>query len=62
MKRSYRGVILLSFVLLMNIVFTQQAVNAFFYQQYGTVIVFALLNIALFPAAYWIYRVEREVT
>ncbi|MWC29893.1 hypothetical protein [Paenibacillus sp. MMS18-CY102] len=61
MKRSYRGVIYLSFVLLANIVFTQQVVNAFFYEQYEKVLLFAGLNVILFPLAIWIYRRERNV-
>ncbi|MBO9610472.1 MAG: hypothetical protein J7639_31220 [Paenibacillaceae bacterium] len=61
MKRSYRGVILLSVVLFLNIVCTQQAVNAFFYDKFGTVVVFAALNLALFPIAVLIYRRERDV-
>ncbi|RIX60136.1 hypothetical protein D3P08_00680 [Paenibacillus nanensis] len=61
MKRSYRGVIYMSFVLLLHIVFTQQVVNAFFYEQYGKVLVFAGLNVLMFPVALWIYRRERNV-
>ncbi|WP_284641052.1 hypothetical protein [Paenibacillus silviterrae] len=60
MKRSYRGVILLCIVLLLNIVFTQQAVNAYFYEKYVTVLVFAALNVLTFPLALWIYRRERD--
>lgn len=58
MKRSYRGVILLSFVLLLNIIFTQYTVNHYFYQNYGLVILFAALNVLVFPLAYFIYRKE----
>lgn len=61
MKRSYRGVILLSLVLFLNIACTQQTVNAFFYDKNETVIVFAALNLILFPIAVWIYRRERDV-
>ncbi|MBB3111173.1 hypothetical protein FHS18_003241 [Paenibacillus phyllosphaerae] len=61
MKRSYYGVIFLSLVLLACIVFTQQVVNAFFYEQYVKVLVFAVLNILMFPLAFWIYRKERNV-
>ncbi|TMV50339.1 hypothetical protein FE783_12370 [Paenibacillus mesophilus] len=61
MKRSYRGVILLSIVLFLNIVCTQQTVNAFFYDKHATVVLFAVLNLALFPVAVWIYRRERDV-
>ncbi|GIP24445.1 MULTISPECIES: hypothetical protein [Paenibacillus] len=61
MKRSYRGVILLCFVLLLNIICTQQVVNAFFYEKYERVLWFAAANIILFPIALWIYRRERDV-
>lgn len=61
MKRSYRGVILLSIVLFLNIACTQQTVNAFFYEKYASVILFASLNVVLFPVAIWIYRRERDV-
>jgi hypothetical protein len=61
MKRSYRGVILLGIVLFLNLVCTQQTVNAFFYDKNETVILFAALNLALFPIAIWIYRRERDV-
>ncbi|MBB3110961.1 hypothetical protein FHS18_003029 [Paenibacillus phyllosphaerae] len=50
MKRSYRGVIHLSLVLLLGIVFTRQFVNAFFYERYARTIVFASLNLLLVPA------------
>lgn len=61
MKRSYVGVILLCIVLFLNIVCTQKAVNAYYFEHYRTVIVYAVLNILLFPAAIWIYRRERDV-
>ncbi|MNH72507.1 hypothetical protein D3C87_454440 [compost metagenome] len=61
MKRSYRGVILLCFVLLLNIICTQQAVNSYFYDRYERVVIFAVLNIVLFPIALWIYFRERDV-
>ena len=50
----------MSLILLLNIVFTQQVVNAYFYEQYAKVLVFAGLNVALFPIAVWIYRRERS--
>lgn len=61
MKRSYLGVILLCFVLLLNIICTQQVVNAFFYDKFERVVIFAVINILLFPVALWIYRRERDV-
>ncbi|UQZ80986.1 hypothetical protein SK3146_00142 [Paenibacillus konkukensis] len=58
MKRSYVGVLLLCVVLFLNIICTQKAVNAYFFEQYRTVIVYAICNILLFPFAIWIYRRE----
>ncbi|KQO17282.1 hypothetical protein [Paenibacillus sp. Leaf72] len=58
MKRSYRGVILLSVVLFLNIVCTQNVVNHYFHEKYELVLVFALLNVLLFPLALWIYKKE----
>lgn len=58
MKRSYRGVILLSIVLLLNIIFTQYTINHYYYQNYRLVILFAALNVVLFPVALFIYKKE----
>lgn len=60
MRRSYRGVILLSGVLLLNICFTQYTVNHYFYQNYRLVVVFAALNLLMFPIAYYIYKKETK--
>jgi hypothetical protein len=60
MKRSYAGVILLCLVLLVNIVFTQQVVNNYFYERYAQVILFASLNVLVFPVAFLIYKKERD--
>lgn len=58
MKRSWRGVILLSCVLFANIVCTQLTVNNFYYERYTNVVIFAALNMILFPVALWIYKKE----
>ncbi|WP_025848185.1 hypothetical protein [Paenibacillus ehimensis] len=58
MKRSYRGVILLSIVLLLNIIFTQYTINHYYYENYKLVILFAALNVILFPVALFIYKKE----
>lgn len=60
MKRSWRGVILLSLVLLLNIWFTQKVVHMFFYEKNELVLLYCGLNIILFPIAYLIYRFERN--
>lgn len=61
MKRSYRGVILLSFVLFLNIVCTQYTINHYYYEKYELSILFAVFNIILFPIALYIYRKEVKV-
>jgi hypothetical protein len=58
MKRSWLGVILLVLILLANLVFTQLTVNNFYFERYVNVIVFATLNLLLFPVAVWIYKKE----
>ncbi|MCP1308807.1 hypothetical protein [Paenibacillus tyrfis] len=58
MKRSYRGVILLSVVLLLNIIFTQYTINHYYFENYKLVILFAALNVILFPIALFIYKKE----
>ncbi|WP_054028395.1 hypothetical protein [Bacillus sp. FJAT-28004] len=61
MKRSYLGVILLCVVLFLNILCTQKAVNAYYFEHYRSVIIYAVCNILLFPAAILIYRKERNI-
>lgn len=56
MKRSYRAVVGLSIVLLLNIICTQYAVNTYYYEKYEQTILFAVLNILLFPVAVLIYK------
>lgn len=61
MKRSWRGVILLSIVLFLNIYFTQKAVHQFFFENYSATVVYSALNVLLFPVALIIYKKEKEV-
>jgi hypothetical protein len=61
MKRSYRGVMLLSLVLFLNIVLTQYTVNFYFYEKYGWTVICAVLNVILFPIAVYIYKKEVKV-
>lgn len=58
MKRSYRGVMLLSLVLFLNIIVTQYTVNFYYYEKYVWTILFAVLNVLLFPFAVYIYKKE----
>lgn len=51
---------MLSVIVFLNIVCTQMTVNAFFYENYRMVLVYAALNVLLFPVAVWIYRKERD--
>ncbi|WP_139488562.1 hypothetical protein [Brevibacillus dissolubilis] len=60
MKRSYVGVLLLCLVVLMNIIFTQYAVNFFYAQKYINVILLSLGNVGLFPIAWLIYKKEKN--
>jgi hypothetical protein len=61
MKRSYRGVILLSLVLFSNIVCTQYTVNYYFYEKYALTVLFAVFNLILFPVAIYIYKKEVRI-
>ncbi|MEX1029498.1 MAG: hypothetical protein WDZ91_05565 [Paenibacillaceae bacterium] len=61
MKRSYRGVMLLSLILFLNIICTQYTVNFYFYEKYTLTIIFAAINVILFPCAVYIYRREVKV-
>jgi hypothetical protein len=61
MKRSYVGVILLCIILFLCIVFTQKAVNAYYFDHYRSVIIYSVLNMLLFPTSIMIYRRERDV-
>ncbi|WP_026581240.1 hypothetical protein [Bacillus sp. J33] len=56
MKRSYIGVIILSAILMMNIVFTQYMVHQYYYENYVNVLIFGGLNIVLFPLAVFAYK------
>lgn len=56
MKRSYVPVALLLAVLMLNIIFTQYMVHQYFYENYTNTITAAVLNVVLFPAAFFIYK------
>ncbi|MCC3358517.1 hypothetical protein LKW28_16460 [Bacillus sp. REN16] len=56
MKRSYQGVLILSALLLLNIIFTQKMVHQFFYENYVNTLIFCGLNIVLFPVAWIVYK------
>lgn len=55
---KHKGIIAMSGVLLLNIIFTQYTVNHYFHQNYKLVLLFAALNILMFPVALYIYRKE----
>ncbi|MFD1780928.1 MULTISPECIES: hypothetical protein [Fredinandcohnia] len=56
MKRSYQGVLLLSVILLLNIIFTQKMVHQYFYENYVNTLIYCGLNIVLFPVALVVYK------
>ncbi len=56
MKRSYLSVGLLLAVLMLNIIFTQYMVHQYYYENYTNTIVAAVINIILFPTAFFIYK------
>ncbi|MBM7554187.1 hypothetical protein [Thalassobacillus pellis] len=60
MKRSYLGVLALSAVLMLNIVFTQMVVHQYYYENYAITILYACVNILLFPIAILIYKKEKN--
>jgi hypothetical protein len=41
---------------MLNIIFTQYMVHQYFYENYTNTIVAAVINIILFPAAFFIYK------
>jgi membrane protein CcdC involved in cytochrome C biogenesis len=60
MKRSYRGVLWLCGVLMLNIIFTQQMIHYFYFEAYLTTVFYMLGNILLFPVAVLIYKKEKH--
>lgn len=60
MKRSYIGVVVLLFILMLNIVFTQKMVHQYFFQDYVTALVLVGLNILLFPIAIYVYKRDQK--
>ncbi|WP_088104894.1 hypothetical protein [Halalkalibacter urbisdiaboli] len=62
MMRSYRGVLLLCAVLMLNIIFTQRAIHHYYYENYEQTIMFAIANVIMVPIACLIYKQERFVT
>ncbi|MEH7383685.1 hypothetical protein V7138_24730 [Bacillus sp. JJ1533] len=56
MKRSYLGVLILSAILFLNIIFTQKMVHQYFYENYVNTLIFCGLNLVLFPVAWIAYK------
>jgi multisubunit Na+/H+ antiporter MnhB subunit len=56
MKRSYVPVVLLLAVLMLNIIFTQYMVHQYFYEHYSNSLMAAIINVILFPVAFFIYK------
>jgi uncharacterized membrane protein len=58
MKRNYINIVIMCTILMLNIVFTQYMVHHFFYQNFVNVLIFAGLNVLLFPFALFLYKKE----
>ncbi|SDM58392.1 hypothetical protein [Bacillus sp. OK048] len=56
MKRSYVSVALLLAILMLNIIATQYMVHQYFYEHYTNTIIAAVINVILFPTAFFIYK------
>ncbi|MEH7225112.1 hypothetical protein V7112_14980 [Bacillus sp. JJ1566] len=56
MKLKYKGILALSVILLLNIIFTQKMVHQYFYENYVNTLIFCGLNILLFPVALIVYK------
>lgn len=61
MMRSYRGVLFLCAVLMLNIIFTNRAIHHYYYENYETTIYFAVANLIMVPIALFIYKKEKHV-
>ena len=55
MKRRYVSVAILCAVLMLNIIFTQYMVHQYYYENYTNTLIFAALNVILFPIAICVY-------
>lgn len=60
MKHNYLNVAILCGILLLNIVFTQYMVHQYFYENYTNSLIFMVLNIILFPIAWFVYKKDRK--
>ncbi|KQL17823.1 hypothetical protein AN957_03830 [Cytobacillus solani] len=60
MRPSYVNLIMLCGLLMLNIIFTQNMVHQFFYQNYGWVLIFCFLNLLLFPIGIYIYKHDQK--
>jgi uncharacterized membrane protein len=59
MKR--KGILLMCLVLFLQIIFTQKAIHQYFYQEYWNTILFAGLNVVMFPVAGFIYKRDKRL-
>lgn len=60
MKFSYLGIAALLLILMLNIVFTQNMVHQYYFENYWTAIVLCGLNLLLFPVALFIYKRDQQ--
>gem|GEM_PF-6580087 len=54
------NVVFLCTILFLNIIFTQLMVHQYFYENYGSSLLFCGLNLLLFPIAILIYRKDKK--
>lgn len=60
MKRKHIQLALLIAILFLNIIFAKYIVHQFFLENYKNTLIFAGLNLILFPVAIFIYKLQRE--
>ncbi|MGJ7919354.1 hypothetical protein [Neobacillus sp. LXY-4] len=60
MKHNYVGVSLLCAILFLNIIFTQYMVHQYFYQNFFNALTACIINVLLFPVAFYVYRWDQK--
>lgn len=60
MKLKYLSVVLLCAVLMLNIIFTQYMVHQYFFAHFQNTLMAAIINVLLFPVAFFIYKYDKN--
>jgi hypothetical protein len=60
MKLKYLSVVLLCAVLMLNIIFTQYMVHQYFFARFQNTLMAAIINVLLFPVAFFIYKYDKN--